>query len=203
MIKDSNVRGKQRTNILIAAESLFIENGIALTTMKDISEEAGIYRRTLYNYYNSKEEIAFAIHEKYIANPFNFILPDDKTGYELLEEHLGSLKDNLHHYFPYIRFAIHYEFYFNNVKDNSESLKKVVNFQLIDVFKAMLERGISDGSIYVPDDNIEMVVQSILQAIFGYLQRVIHREEIFKLESGFSREHLEHVINILLRGLKA
>lgn len=46
-----------RGNILSAAKRLFLEKGIAQTTMDDISKEADYSKSTIYVYFKSKDEI--------------------------------------------------------------------------------------------------------------------------------------------------
>lgn len=58
---DSRTLNKKRKEILIAAKSLFICQGIDRTSMQMIAEAASITRRSLYNYYDSKEKIAVDI----------------------------------------------------------------------------------------------------------------------------------------------
>lgn len=199
----SMTKEKQLKNILEAAEVCFIEQGIALTTMKDIAERATIYRRTLYNYFQSKEEIAFAIHKSYHNNGIIFSIYEKGTGYEKLEHLMDFLFDNLEALLPEIRYAIQYEFFMHHLDQNELLIKEGINFNLIDTLKTVLEVGQKDGSIILPDAELDMTVYSILQAIIGYLQRVVHRQEIFEAEAKFSQEHWVIIVQIILRGLKA
>ncbi|MBN2655617.1 MAG: TetR/AcrR family transcriptional regulator [Spirochaetales bacterium] len=58
---DSRTLNKKRGEILTAARKLFIEQGIDRVSMQVIAEAASITRRSLYNYYESKEKIAVDI----------------------------------------------------------------------------------------------------------------------------------------------
>lgn len=58
---DSRTLKRKRTEILAEARTLFIEQGIDSTSMQMIAEAASITRRSLYNYYESKEKIAVDI----------------------------------------------------------------------------------------------------------------------------------------------
>lgn len=53
-----------RKQILEAAEDLFLQKGYAQTTIDDISRAAEYSRRTIYSYYESKEDILHHIVEK-------------------------------------------------------------------------------------------------------------------------------------------
>jgi len=58
---DSRTLKKKRTEILVAAGKLFTEQGIDRVSMQMIAAASGITRRSLYNYYESKEKIAVDI----------------------------------------------------------------------------------------------------------------------------------------------
>ena len=50
-------RSVHRENIVSAASALFMEKGIAATSMDDIAKAAGYSKATLYVYFENKEEI--------------------------------------------------------------------------------------------------------------------------------------------------
>lgn len=52
---------RSRSLILTAAEDMFRRKGFAATTMEDIAEGAGLTRKTAYNLFSSKEDIALAL----------------------------------------------------------------------------------------------------------------------------------------------
>ncbi|MBB6480967.1 TetR/AcrR family transcriptional regulator [Spirochaeta isovalerica] len=58
---DSRTLNKKRGEILEAAKVLFIDQGIDRVSMQMIAEASSITRRSLYNYYESKEKIAVDI----------------------------------------------------------------------------------------------------------------------------------------------
>lgn len=55
-----------RSEIIDAAEALFLERGIAATTATDIAQRAGVSRATLYRYFEGRDELAFAVAERMI-----------------------------------------------------------------------------------------------------------------------------------------
>ena len=55
--KNEAIASGHRARILQAAEALFMEKSFPATTIADISAASGYSRRTLYAYYESKEEI--------------------------------------------------------------------------------------------------------------------------------------------------
>lgn len=64
MSKKEAVAALHRERIMEATEKLFSEKGYAQTTIDDISKAAEYSRRTLYTYYESKEDILHHIIEK-------------------------------------------------------------------------------------------------------------------------------------------
>lgn len=55
--RKASIAAFHREQILKAAEGLFSEKGYAQTTVEDISKASGYSRRTVYSYYESKEDI--------------------------------------------------------------------------------------------------------------------------------------------------
>lgn len=91
---------KTRQLLVDVARQLFAKNGIANTTMNDIAKASGKGRRTLYTYFNSKEEVYSAVIESELvrlsdkldevaAKP---IKPQDKI-IELIYTHLSMIKE--------------------------------------------------------------------------------------------------------------
>lgn len=56
--QDSPTQQKLRRRIFAAAFDLFVEQGLAATTAQQIADRLEVSRRTLYNYYPSKDELA-------------------------------------------------------------------------------------------------------------------------------------------------
>lgn len=64
MSRKEAVTSLHRARIMTAAEKLFSEKGYAQTTIDDISKASEYSRRTIYAYYESKEDILHHIIEK-------------------------------------------------------------------------------------------------------------------------------------------
>src|SRR5574344_1291660 len=59
----SNRMSKTRDKIIDAARQIFAKRGVENVTMNDIAVAAGKGRRTLYTYFNNKEELYWAVAE--------------------------------------------------------------------------------------------------------------------------------------------
>ncbi len=62
------VNASRRQQILDTAAAVFAEKGIASTTVRDISEQVGIYSGSLYHHFKSKEEIVAGILAPIVAS---------------------------------------------------------------------------------------------------------------------------------------
>jgi len=65
---NSPASASRRQQILDIAAAVFAEKGIASTTVRDISEQVGIYSGSLYHHFKSKEEIVAGILEPIVAS---------------------------------------------------------------------------------------------------------------------------------------
>ena len=57
----------RRSEIIDAAEALFVERGIAGTTVIDIAGRVGVTRTTFYRYFEGRDELAFEVAGRMIA----------------------------------------------------------------------------------------------------------------------------------------
>jgi AcrR family transcriptional regulator len=81
---------RQRTHerIIEAAETLFLRNGIAETSMNDIVAESRLSKGALYNHFTSKEALLLAIHERQVQKTINGLVasyPKGATALKRLE----------------------------------------------------------------------------------------------------------------------
>lgn len=93
---------KTRQNLVDVARLLFAKKGIANTTMNDIAVASGRGRRTLYTYFNSKEDVYYAVIESELERlsdkldevAAKNISPQDKID-ELIYTHLSMIKETV------------------------------------------------------------------------------------------------------------
>src|SRR5512142_2088661 len=75
---------KRQQQILVAAAAVIIRLGYDKTTMSDIAEEAGASRRTVYLYFNGKEELFDALlyreYMQYAETWLEYIEADPRGG---------------------------------------------------------------------------------------------------------------------------
>jgi AcrR family transcriptional regulator len=155
---------QRRNDIIDAAEKVFFEKGYAEATMDDISDEVELSKGTVYLYFNTKEELYFAVMIKgfnILVNLFKEAAEKEKSGADKLRA-IGE---------AYIRFFKEYNADFRNLMffegkhlDFDDDSPWVAEFEKVveDLFSNLtnaIKNGISDGSIR---KDIEPVKMSLL-----------------------------------------
>ena len=65
-MEESSIAGKRREQIVQAALSLYERKGIERTSVKDMTDAAGITRSLFYHYFSCKEEVTDALLDRYV-----------------------------------------------------------------------------------------------------------------------------------------
>lgn len=197
----SRTKQKQRDNILKHSRELFLKKGIANTSIKEIAESAGIYRKTVYNHFADKEEIATIILKYYTKN-FSSYEPNfdtEKTAFELLSIMVADIVEYAKSNRDTFRYMAHYDYYFNEKSgliDDSTTIDSTPLHNII-----ML--GEKDGSIYMHNTTSAKLAFTIIRSFSKFLEDILYRESIYKQEYSFNEEDIKIYFNILLRGLQS
>lgn len=144
-VSDRKEKEKQirRNDIIDAAEKVIFSKGYDIATMDDIAKEAEFSKRTVYIYFNSKEQLYFEIMVR---------------GYKILirkiESHLRNMKD---------KNAL------DRIKEMGRTLYQF-NIEYPDYFNAIMsyENGEKDFVNGIPDKSREECY-ALGEGMFGYL----------------------------------
>ena len=74
----NDIREARKDNVIESALQVFAEKGYADATMTDIAKKAGVSTPVLYEYFKTKEDLLFAIPEKFTEEParmLDYVLP--------------------------------------------------------------------------------------------------------------------------------
>lgn len=142
---------RTRQLIIDVARRLFAKNGEERTTMNDIAEASGKGRRTLYTYFQSKEEVYRAVIDgelMRISTTFLAVarkqLPPDEKIVELIFAHLSLIKEAVER-----NGNLRAEF-FRNIWQ-VESVRKKYDRIESDIFRKNIEEGVRQGLFEVDD----------------------------------------------------
>lgn len=207
--KESKTKSKARENILTISKELFIDRGIYVTTMMDIAKATKISRRSLYYYYNNKEDIAVDIQivclNKIMALNLEMDSDDTLCGYELVRALLiKSIKFFLENE-DLIKYISRFDNYFNEEYHSDKytnylSEKLSIGYTLL---RDAFIKGYEDSTIVIDINNIQTIVSTITQSIMAYAQRYIFRKKAFASENTlYNIGDLYIFVDLILKGIE-
>lgn len=145
---------KTRQKLIDIARQLFAKRGVTNTTMNDIAVASGKGRRTLYTYFNSKEEVYSAVIESELERLSDKLdevaamkmRPLDKV-IELIYTHLSMIRETV------VRNGNLRAEFFRNIWMVEKVRKKFDDYE-IDLFCKVYEDGKADGEFDIDDVNL-------------------------------------------------
>jgi len=184
---------QRRSDIIDAAERVFFSRGYDVSTMDDVAAEAELSKGTLYLYFESKDELHFAIMERGMA--FLMQLMEEKIRHEENgRQNLKALGLAL------VELSNIHPDYFNSLilfqsrdveqqKLNEMKIKKFIEGRnSINLLNEAIEKGMKDGSIRVdiPLPSLSMTLWSQMMGILvmystkrlAFDQYQVSREEL-------------------------
>jgi AcrR family transcriptional regulator len=157
-----NHRDNQRERILQAAEKLFIQDGIDNVSIGAIAAAARIARKTLYEYFSNKQEIAWAIIQDITdERTSNFAQPQipEGNGFQQIEYFLLHMVNLLEAHPEHFRFIS--EFNILYAREGDPARVRQIFARRSDPLIQMIQQGITDGSI-CPDLDAELLSVAML-----------------------------------------
>lgn len=145
---------KTRQKLIDIARQLIAKRGVANTTMNDIAVASGKGRRTLYTYFNSKEEVYSAVIESELERLSDKLdevaamkmRPLDKV-IELIYTHLSMIRETV------VRNGNLRAEFFRNIWMVEKVRKKFDDYE-IDLFSKVYQDGKADGEFDIDDVNL-------------------------------------------------
>lgn len=206
-MKLSRTRQKQYDNIVDSARELFIENGIDTTSMRDIAAAAGVERKTVYNYFSSKEELAthVLINMEELGAFFalgDYSEADGRTGYEMLENILKLWAERYQDFKDALLFSFQYNYHFNAESQLKDYVSTVDEISKTKIGRA-IKRGLEDGSIFTDGMDAELTSFTVIRMCRSVIEKQLYRSQAVNAELGRDFDTIDHAFTLVLRGLKA
>ena len=156
---------KTRQTLVDVARQLFAKNGVANTTMNDIAQASGKGRRTLYTYFNRKEDVYNAVIESELERlsdkldevAAKKIRPQDKI-IELIYTHLSMIRETV------VRNGNLRAEFFRNIW-TVEKVRKNFDEDEMEIFRKVYAEGVAEGEFDLED--IELVADITHYCIKG------------------------------------
>ena len=162
-----NHRENQLERILEAAEALFIQDGVDNVSMSAIANAARLSRKTLYVYFSSKEDIAWAIMQNLVdERTTDMALPQipEGSGFQRVEFYLLHMVNRLVTYPEHMRFVAEFSTLYAREGDPIHVRQMFARGG--NVLSQMIQQGIADGSVR-PDVDPSRLTNAILNLVSG------------------------------------
>lgn len=200
LVKESRNTRKQkkREKILEIAAELFSRKNYHEVMMDDVARLTDIAKGTVYNYFESKEELYFTIMSQKLNN-LNTSLKEKISGEISCIESLHSFVIHLYMFMmKYPSFFLMYQKeYLNAENDFCEQLKSQ-NEELKSILKGILRKGIRENQFRNIDE--DFAVKLILGSIFGAIQRGIANNYIGQTLTEEREKLFDFVLHALYSG---
>ena len=199
-------RSVHRENIVSAASALFMEKGIAATSMDDIAKAAGYSKATLYVYFENKEEIVGILALNSMKKLYDYISSaliqheTTKARYDFICRGLVQYQEEFPFYFKMVLDKINIDFeskeYLSEERETyqigEEINEKIKNFLLSGMEKGDLRN----------DLDIMPAIFNFWGMLSGIIQLAANKEEYIKKSMGLSKiKFLEYGFSLVYHSL--
>ena len=187
--------------IITAAEKLFVENGFESTSMDRVASMAEFTKRTVYQYFNSKEDLFYAVVLKGIRQLMAYVdeaIEKGKTGFERIQL-VRKASYKFAREFPDTFRLMNYAQFIKTNSENSPNFTEMakLNSRLFTRFSQVIEEGIKDGSIR-SDFKAPVGIFSHFFITTGFLSRLSEAGSTYSARYGISTEELaEYTFSLL------
>lgn len=199
-------RSVHRENIVSAASALFMEKGIAATSMDDIAKAAGYSKATLYVYFENKEEIVGILVLNSMKKLYDYISSaliqheTTKARYDFICRGLVQYQEEFPFYFKMVLDKINIDFeskeYLSEERETyqigEEINEKIKNFLLSGMEKGDLRN----------DLDIMPAIFNFWGMLSGIIQLASNKEEYIKKSMGLSKiKFLEYGFSLVYHSI--
>ena len=184
-------RSVHRENIVSAASALFMERGIAATSMDDIAKAAGYSKATLYVYFENKEEIVGILVLNSMKKLDDYISSAliqheaTKARYDFICRGLVQYQEEFPFYFKMVLDKINIDF---ESKDYLPEEKETyqIGEEINEKIKNFLLSGMEKGDLR-GDLEIMPAILNFWGMLSGIIQLAANKEEYIKKSMGLSK----------------
>lgn len=201
-------RSVHRENIVSAASALFMDRGIAATSMDDIAKAAGYSKATLYVYFENKEEIVGILVLNSMQKLYDYISSaliqhkTTKARYDFICRGLMQYQQEFPFYFKMVLDKINIDF---ESKDYLPEEKETyqIGEEINEKIKNFLLSGMEKGDLR-SDLEIMPAIFNFWGMLSGIIQLAANKEEYIKKSMGLSKEKfLEYGFSLVYHSIAA
>jgi AcrR family transcriptional regulator len=206
--KEKHIR---RNDIIEAAESVFFTKGYVTATMDDVASAAEFSKRTIYVYFNSKEQLYFEImirgyklllsqlkedlQQESVKNAVDKIRQIANTLYRFDKEHTEYFNAIMNYENREIDFQ-------NNIPDESRDECYAIGEKILGYLTEALQEGIRD-KLLKPDLKVRKTALVLWSCMLGIFNTVKKKEKyIWNYHNITSEELVTEAFQLLLGSIK-
>ena len=199
-------RSVHRENIVSAASALFMERGIAATSMDDIAKAAGYSKATLYVYFENKEEIVGILVLNSMKKLYDYISSaliqhkTTKARYDFICRGLVQYQEEFPFYFKMVLDKINIDFEGKEYLPEERETYQIGE-EINEKIKNFLLSGMEKGDLR---DELEVIpaIFNFWGMLSGIIQLAANKEEYIKKSMGLSKiKFLEYGFSLVYRSI--
>ncbi len=199
-------RSVHRENIVSAASTLFMERGIAATSMDDIAKAAGYSKATLYVYFENKEEIVGILVLNSMKKLYDYISSaliqhkTTKARYDFICRGLVQYQEEFPFYFKIVLDKINIDFEGKDYLPEERETYQIGE-EINEKIKTFLLSGMEKGDLR-NDLDIMPAIFNFWGMLSGIIQLAANKEEYIKKSMGLSKiKFLEYGFSLVYRSI--
>ena len=199
-------RSVHRENIVSAASTLFMERGIAATSMDDIAKAAGYSKATLYVYFENKEEIVGILVLNSMKKLYDYISSaliqheTTKARYDFICRGLVQYQEEFPFYFKMVLDKINIDFESKNYLPEEKETYQIGE-EINEKIKNFLLSGMEKGDLR-NDLDIMPAIFNFWGMLSGIIQLAANKEEYIKKSMGLSKiKFLEYGFSLVYHSI--
>lgn len=193
--------------ILTAAEKIFCRKGYEASSMDEIAKEAQFTKRTVYQYFENKDDLYFAIVLKGFNKLFSKVTEankEEQTGYEKLEQSCRSYYQFYRDNPDFVRLMNYWGHVRRKSTDDGKNKNELIQFndKMFYEFKEIIEKGKGDGSIQYDLDS-EKTALCLLYLITGFFNQLSANGDNFTEYFSLDQEDFSFTtMDLIIKPLK-
>ena len=199
-------RSVHRENIVSAASVLFMERGIAATSMDDIAKAAGYSKATLYVYFENKEEIVGILVLNSMKKLYDYISSaliqheTTKARYDFICRGLVQYQEEFPFYFKMVLDKINIDFEGKEYLPEERETYQIGE-EINEKIKNFLLSGMEKGDLR-NDLDIMPAIFNFWGMLSGIIQLAANKEEYIKKSMGLSKiKFLEYGFSLVYHSI--
>ena len=199
-------RSVHRENIVSAASALFMERGIAATSMDDIAKAAGYSKATLYVYFENKEEIVGILVLNSMKKLYDYISSaliqheTTKARYDFICRGLVQYQEEFPFYFKMVLDKINIDFEGKEYLPEERETYQIGE-EINEKIKTFLLSGMEKGDLR-NDLDIMPAIFNFWGMLSGIIQLAANKEEYIKKSMGLSKiKFLEYGFSLVYHSI--